>query len=68
MIAMPCVLPVCPETPGEEDLVEPCIAQQCGRLSNSEFMVNIDTNFVLSCCRTAGGCGGATPVLPYALW
>ena len=44
MLTVPCVLSVCPEVPVEEDLVEPCVAQQCGRLSNTEFMSKGDTN------------------------
>lgn len=37
------VLAVCSESPMEEDLVEPCAAHECGRLSNSEFMIDLDS-------------------------
>ncbi|KAK7889547.1 hypothetical protein WMY93_025107 [Mugilogobius chulae] len=41
LLTVPCVSPVFPEVPTEEDLEEPCVAQQCGRLSNSEFMSSL---------------------------
>lgn len=42
MLVVPSVIPVCPEM--EEDFEEPCVAQQCGRLSNSEFMSRLGAN------------------------
>ncbi|KAK7926200.1 hypothetical protein WMY93_008510 [Mugilogobius chulae] len=41
LLTVPCVSPVFAEVPTEEDLEEPCVAQQCGRLSNSEFMSSL---------------------------